>query len=109
LQETLPHQFSQNGPPLATGDVNGDGLEDLFVGSSMGNSGTFFIQNSQGFESVRLGIENEDFEDTDALLFDADGDHDLDLYLVSGSQESGLNPANYQDRLYINDGRGISR
>lgn len=107
LQETLPHQFSQNGPPLATGDVNGDGLEDLFVGSSIGNSGTFFIQNSQGFESVRLGIEHEAFEDTDALLFDADGDHDLDLYLVSGSQESGLNPANYQDRLYINDGMGI--
>jgi hypothetical protein len=106
LQETLPHQFSQNGPPLATGDVNGDGLEDLFVGSSMGNSGTFFIQNNQGFESVGLGIEHEEFEDTDALLFDADGDHDLDLYLVSGSQESGLNPLNYKDRLYINDGKG---
>jgi hypothetical protein len=106
IQETLPHQFSQSGPPMATGDINGDGLTDVFIGGSHGESGIFYIQNKDGFETVMLGQEHKYFEDTDALLFDADGDGDLDLYLVSGSVESGLNPANYQDRLYLNDGSG---
>jgi enediyne biosynthesis protein E4 len=106
LQETLPHQFSQNGPPLAIGDINGDGLIDVFIGGAHGESGIFYIQNKDGFESVVLSPEHKNFEDTDALLFDADGDGDLDLYLASGSVESGLNPANYQDRLYLNDGKG---
>jgi hypothetical protein len=106
LQETLPHQFSQEAPPLATGDVNGDGLVDLFVGGSMGASGIIFLQHEDGFDARFFDDENKDFEDTDALLLDLDGDGDLDLYLVSGSQESGMNPANYQDRLYVNDGFG---
>lgn len=106
LQETLPHQCSQNGPPLASGDMNGDGLMDLFVGGSLGEACTIFFQNENGFESIYLTAGTKDFETTDALLFDADVDNDLDLYLVSGSQESGLNLSMYRDRLYINDGKG---
>jgi hypothetical protein len=79
---------------------------DLFIGGSMGASGIFLLQTKMEFEARVLDDENKDFEDTDALLFDVDGDEDLDLYLVSGSQESGLNAANYQDRFYINDGNG---
>ena len=106
LQETLPHQFSQSGPPITTGDINGDGLTDVFIGGSHGEAGQFYIQYKDGFESAALNPEHNDFEATDALLFDADGDGDLDLYLVGGSVESGLNPANYQDRLFLNDGKG---
>ena len=97
LQETLPHQFSQLGPPLTAGDIDGNGLEDLFIGGSFEMPGTFFLQFKNGFREVSLVDESEEAEDTGALLFDADGDEDLDLYLVSGSQEAGLNPANYQD------------
>jgi hypothetical protein len=106
LQETLPHQYTHNGPPVATGDVNGDGYTDLFIGASMNQSGVLFIQKKDGFESQRLGDEHRDYEDTDALFFDADGDGDLDLYFVSGSQEAGMKLQNYQDRLYLNDGQG---
>jgi enediyne biosynthesis protein E4 len=106
LQETLPHQFSQSGPPMTTGDINGDGLTDVFIGGSHGEAGIFYIQHKDGFESAALSPEHNDFEATDALLFDADGDGDLDLYLVVGSVESGLNPANYQDKLFLNDGNG---
>lgn len=106
LQETLPRQFSQSGPALAVGDVNGDGLSDFFIGGSMGSAGIIYIQSDGGFKPMTLSPEHHAFEDTDALFLDVDGDGDQDLYIVSGSQEAGLRPENYQDRLYINDGNG---
>jgi len=106
LQETLPHQLSQNGPPLTVGDVNGDGLEDLAIGGSVGNPLILFMQLKDGFQKKVFEMGGNAFEVSDLLLFDADGDGDKDLYLVSGSQEVGLNPAYYQDRLYLNDGKG---
>ncbi len=104
LQETLPHQFTQSGPPLAVGDVDGNGMMDLFIGGSKGEARVFYLQNETGFKSTNLKLDFLGAEDTGSLLFDADGDGDLDLYVVSGSQESGLDPSNYQDRLYLNDG-----
>ncbi len=106
LQETLPKQFTQEGPALAVGDANGDGLSDLFIGGSMGRAGRIFVQTESGFELITLYAGHHPFEDADALFFDADGDGDQDLYIVSGSQEAGLKPQNYQDRLYLNDGKG---
>jgi hypothetical protein len=106
VQPLVPHQYSREGPGIAVGDVNSDGLDDFFIGGSTGFSGRIFLQEKKGsFVSYPLP-GNNNYEDMGALLFDADGDGDQDLYVVSGG--SGLAPGNqfYADRLYINNGNG---
>lgn len=107
-QRTLPHKFSQAGPGIAVGDVNGDQLEDFIVGGSSLYDATLFIQKQNGsFTTLPFGKTAEKkSEDEGLLLFDADNDNDLDLYVVSGSYEGEASDARYQDRLYSNDGKG---
>ncbi|MDZ7606648.1 MAG: VCBS repeat-containing protein [Cyclobacteriaceae bacterium] len=106
LQETLPHQFSQSGPPLAVGDIDGNGLEDLVIGGSNGNLTVIFYQQQDGFVKKVIDEAGQLSEVTGALLFDADSDSDNDLYLVVGGVEGGTDMKYYQDRFYINQGNG---
>lgn len=106
VQPLLPHMHSKNGPKMTIGDINGDNLEDFFIGGSTGYSGSFFLQSIDGsFKERPLNLD-VNAEDMGSLLFDADGDGDNDLYIVSGGSEFKKNSEEYQDRLYINDGNG---
>ncbi|GAB3232790.1 VCBS repeat-containing protein [Algoriphagus aestuariicola] len=101
--------FSTEGPAFAKGDVNGDGLEDLFFGGAKTFSAKLFLADLSGKykESVQAAfVEDASSEDTDALFFDADGDGDLDLFVTSGGNESGFSMPDLADRLYLNDGKG---
>jgi len=105
LEPLLPHRYSQNGPYIAVGDVDGNGLEDFWVGGPARVPGKMFLQGQNGkFSSGNM--QDSGYEDMGGVLFDADGDKDLDLYVVSGGNSYNPLSAPYQDRLYSNDGKG---
>lgn len=103
---TLPHDFSKTGPALAAGDINGDGLQDVFIGGNRNQSGRIFVQGPAGGFSSRVFPFDSTLQDVDALFLDADSDGDQDLYVVSGGTFSVAQDTFYRDRLYRNDGRG---
>lgn len=107
FQTFIQQKYSQEGPFISTGDMNGDGLEDFFIGGAFKQSGKIFLQQKNGtFSSKDLvnGTKNE--EDMQSILFDADGDKDLDLLIAGGSSEFEVNSSFYMPRLYLNDGKG---
>ncbi len=108
-QILLPHFLSTLGPGSAKGDINNDGLEDLYLCGANGMAGAIYILNRTGnLTPVRQECFEKDknCEDVDALFFDAEGDGDMDLYVVSGGNEFSPGSADLQDRLYINNGKG---
>ena len=108
-EQLLPHKISTLGPKIAKGDVNNDGLEDLFVGGAKGSPGSLLVQKISGkFIESNVPVFQKDAmsEDVDALFFDVDGDNDLDLYVVSGGADYDIKSPELQDRLYINNGQG---
>jgi enediyne biosynthesis protein E4 len=108
-QILLPHMYSYSGPKMATGDVNSDGLEDIFVGGAKGQSSLLFFQQRNGEFKIQGSnpfAADKEYQDENATFFDADGDKDLDLYVVGGGYLFNTNDPMLQDRLYRNDGRG---
>lgn len=100
---------SREGPAVAVGDLNGDQLDDVFIGGATGQAGQIYLQTNDGEfkQTNETTFQNEaGFEDTAALLFDADGDGDLDLFVGSGGNNNPLGSRQMQDRIYLNDGSG---
>jgi len=102
-------KVTELGPLVATGDVNGDGLDDFFIGNAFDKPAALYVQTANGaFQPASAATWEPDkiYEDHGAVFFDADADGDLDLFVVSGGAEA-TSPMAFQNRLYINtDGKG---
>ncbi len=105
----IPYKCSRKGPYYAAADVNGDGKPEIYIGGAAGIEGKLMLQNGAGSFTEKKQIAfaaDKAYEDMAAVFFDADGDKDNDLYVVSGGAEFAAGNILYQDRLYINDGKG---
>jgi len=103
------HMLSTEGPRMAKGDVNGDGLEDFYICGAKDQPGGLYLQGVNGTfkrSNEKLLEQDKGSEDTDCLFFDADGDGDKDLFVCSGGNEFSANSTELLSRLYINDGKG---
>ncbi|PYO92103.1 MAG: hypothetical protein DMD62_14060, partial [Gemmatimonadetes bacterium] len=105
----IPKMVSREGPFVAVGDINGDGLDDFFIGGARGQPSALYLQHSNGtFTATNesLFVTDSISEDLGAAFFDANGDGHLDLYVVTGGNEFSILAAPLADRLYLGDGRG---
>ncbi len=111
VQSVLPHKFSEYSPALASGDIDGNGLDDMVVGGNSSSPAQVFLQQPDGLfiqKDVYPGRANsmDNSKDEGILLFDANGDGKPDLYIASGGYQNAPESKSYQDRLYINNGKG---
>ncbi|WP_183557048.1 VCBS repeat-containing protein [Mucilaginibacter sp. SP1R1] len=127
IQKLIPHKLSEYSPAVAVGDVDGNGFDDMVIGGTTQYPAQLLLQQADGkfiqrnllpqvaevpvvfnpvsahndFLSAKARVKDEGI-----LLFDADGDGHPDLYIASGGFESDSGSPNYQDRIYLNDGKG---
>ena len=112
IQKLLPHKFSEYGPALTVGDIDGNGLDDIISGGTIGYPAQVFLQQADNsfiqkpLLQLPVPLSAPIGDDLGLLLFDVDGDGDLDLYIARGGYQNKSGSGAYQDQLYINDGKG---
>jgi len=110
VQKLIPHKLSDYSPALAVGDLDGNGLDDLVIGGNSQVQAQVFFQDPNGkFRKRDLLPSLKTFsftKDEGILLFDANGDGKLDVYLARGGNASLSGDSTYQDQLFLNDGKG---
>ena len=110
LEPLLPHKQSELGPTLCTGDADGDGLDDVFIGGGHGQAPRLFTQKSDGTFSAAASQpwdRHAEQETVGSLFFDADTDGDQDLLVLAGGNEEDMREAVYTQRFYLNQGKGV--
>ena len=110
VQYLIPHGLSTRGPKMAVADINGDGLDDAYITGAAGQPGALLLQTATGgFESKQTDLFQpfSAQEEVDAIFFDANTDGQPDLYIAIGGNELDDNNPGLQDRLYINQGKGV--
>src|SRR5258705_2551796 len=108
----MPKMLSTEGPLMAVADVNGDGLDEIFIGGAKEQPSAILIQRQDGSfakSNEKLLAQDSIPEDIGAVFFDANGDHHPDLYVVTGGSEYSEAAPALEDRLYLNDGKGNFR
>ena len=109
-QPLLVNPLSFSGPCMVKGDVNADGLEDIYVGGGSGQPGALFIQqkNKQFIQKKQAAFDaDKSCEDADAVFVDVNNDGYKDLYVATGGYHNyTATDILLQDRLYLNDGKG---
>ncbi len=108
-ERTIPRIFSREGPKGAYGDVNSDGLEDIYIGGTTGHLGRLYLQSANGKftrKEEKVFEQFAAFEDAANIFFDCDNDKDLDLLICPGGNSAPLNSRELQLRLFSNDGKG---
>jgi hypothetical protein len=111
-EQLMPKMLSTEGPLMAVADVNGDGLDDVFIGGARGQASAILIQQSDGSfvnSNEKLLVQDSVSEDIGAVFFDANRDGHPDLYVATGGSEYSESAPALEDRLYLNDGKGNFR